>query len=67
MKLFYNEYKGDKNWQQLVANLPWGHNILLIEKIKDKNVRKIYIKATIDNGWSRNILDFQISSNYHKK
>ena len=35
MKLFYNEYKNDENWQQLVANLPWGHNILLIEKIKD--------------------------------
>ena len=35
MKLFYNEYKEDKKWPQLVANLPWGHNILLMEKIKD--------------------------------
>ena len=31
-----------KKWQQLVAKLPWGHNLLLIEKIKDKDIRKIY-------------------------
>lgn len=67
MKLFYKEYADDENLQQLVANLPWGHNILLFEKIKDKNIRKIYAKATIENGWSRNVLDFQISSNYHKR
>ena len=67
MKLFYNEYKNNENWQQVVANLPWGHNLLLIEKIKDKNVREIYVKATIENGWSRNILDFQIKSSYHKR
>ena len=67
MKYFYNEYKDDEKWQQLVANLPWGHNILLMEKIKNKNIREIYAKATIDNGWSRNILDIQIESNYHKR
>lgn len=65
MKKFYIEYKNDEKVQQLVAHLPWGHNILLIEKIKDKNIRQIYINATIENGWSRNILDLQISSNYH--
>jgi len=26
MRLFYEEYKDSENWQQLVANLPWGHN-----------------------------------------
>ena len=67
MRCFYNEYKSNENWQQLVAKLPWGHNILLMEKIKDKNVREIYARATIENGWSRNILDFQISSDYHKR
>lgn len=47
MKKFYNEYKDSKKVQQLVAQLPWGHNILLIEKINDINIRKIYIKAAI--------------------
>lgn len=67
MKKFYLEYKDNEKVQQLVAQLPWGHNILLMEKIKDKNERMIYAKATMENGWSRNILDMQIESNYHKR
>lgn len=67
MKLFYSEYKDDEIWQQVVAKLPWGHNILLIQKIKNKNIRKIYAEAAISNGWSRNILDFQIDTKYHKR
>lgn len=67
MKLFYEEYNEDENWQQLVAKLPWGHNLLLIEKFKDKNIRKIYVEKTIENGWSRNVLAFQIDTEYHKR
>ena len=65
MKLFYEEYRDDENLQQLVANLPWGHNLLLIEKFKDKKIRKLYAQAAIENGWSRNVLAFQISGQYH--
>ena len=67
MKLFYLEYEKDKIWQQLVAKIPWGHNLLLIQKIKDKNIRLIYAKVTIHNGWSRSVLDFQIKTCYHKR
>ena len=65
MKLYYNEYKDEEKLQQLVAKLPWGHNVLLMEKTKDKKIREVYARATIDNGWSRNILGMQIESNYH--
>ncbi len=41
---------------QLVANLPWGHNILLMEKVKDKTVRFWYMQQTIEKGWSRDWL-----------
>ena len=67
MRLFYEEYADDENWQQLVAKLPWGHNLLLIEKIKDKNVRKIYAENAIKNGWSRNVLALQIESKFHQR
>ena len=67
MRLFYEEYRDDKKWQQLVAKLPWGHNLLLIEKIKDKTLRKIYAENTIKNGWSRSILSIQIESEFHKR
>ena len=65
MKRFYKEYKDYTIVPQAVAQLPWGHNILLIEKIKNIDIRKIYIDASIENGWSRNVLELQIESNYH--
>ena len=67
MRAFYEEYSEDEKWQQLVAKLPWGHNLLLMEKIKDKNIRKIYAENTIKNGWSRNVLSIQIESEFHKR
>ncbi len=67
MKLFYEEYKEDEIWQQVAAKLPWWHNMLLIQKIKDKNVRMIYAKAAIENGWSRSTLERQIKYEYHKR
>lgn len=67
MRLFYEEYSDDEKWQQLVAKLPWGHNLLLIEKIKDKDLRKIYAENAIKNGWSRSILSIQIESEFHKR
>lgn len=67
MRLFYEEYKDDEKWQQLVAKLPWGHNLLLIEKIKDKDIRKIYAESAIKNGWSRSVLSIQIESEFHKR
>lgn len=65
MKKFYKAYKKNSNVQQLVAHLPWGHNVILMEKIKDINVRKLYIDACIKNGWSRSVLELQIENGYH--
>lgn len=38
--------------QQLVAQIPWGHNILIITKIKNIIEAIFYIKETIKNNWS---------------
>lgn len=65
MKKFYSEYKDDELVQQLVAQVPWGHNIVLMDKIKDKNIRKIYLQGIIKNGWGREMLIHQIELNYH--
>lgn len=67
MRLFYEEYEDDEKWQQLVAKLPWGHNLLLIEKIKDKKIRQVYAENTIKNGWSRNVLCIQIERKFHER
>ena len=56
MKKFYTEYKDDEVMQQLVAQVPWGHNIVLMDKVKDKEIRKIYLQETINNNWGRTML-----------
>lgn len=65
MKKFYLEYKDYELVQQTVAQVPWGHNIVLMTKIEDINVRKIYAEATIQNGWGRDMLVMQIENDYH--
>lgn len=54
--------------QQLVGQIPWGHNIALLTKVKDHSEREWYARATIENGWSRNVLVHQIESGrYHRQ
>jgi predicted nuclease of restriction endonuclease-like (RecB) superfamily len=37
------------------AKLTWSHNVLLISKVKDLEIRKWYMNETIKNGWSKDI------------
>ncbi|MFN3850252.1 MAG: YhcG family protein [Spirosomataceae bacterium] len=67
MLRFANEYPDISILQQVVAKLPWGHNILLIEKIKDKELRLWYAQKCLENQWGREILDLQIKSNLHQR
>ena len=54
--------------QQAAALLPWFHNCVLIEKVKDHEERMWYIRSAVENGWSRNVLVLQIDSGlYHRK
>jgi predicted nuclease of restriction endonuclease-like (RecB) superfamily len=41
--------------QQAIAQIPWGHNILIFSKSKDIKEALFYIQKTIENGWSRNV------------
>ena len=65
MKTFYNEYKDDEEFVQLVAQLPWKHNITLMQKVKDKEIRKWYMKICLEDGWSDSILVYQIDTNLY--
>ena len=49
--------------EQLVPKLtliPWGHHVLLLKKVKDVNKALFYINKTIENNWSRAVLEYQI-------
>jgi len=52
--------------QQIVAQLPWGHNILLIEKIKELPTRLWYARQALEEGWSRATLSAQIKNRTHE-
>jgi predicted nuclease of restriction endonuclease-like (RecB) superfamily len=51
--------------QQLVAQLPWGHNVVLMQKVKSPDIRLWYMQQTLQNGWSRSVLHLMIESKYH--
>ncbi|MFT3854988.1 MAG: PDDEXK nuclease domain-containing protein [Ilumatobacteraceae bacterium] len=51
--------------QQLVALLPWGHNLQLLAKLDDPELRRWYAAEAIAYGWSRAVLENQIMSQLH--
>jgi predicted nuclease of restriction endonuclease-like (RecB) superfamily len=51
----------------LVRALSWTVNILLIQKVKDLDIRKWYMRACIEQGWGRDILAVMIKSNAHER
>ncbi len=67
MRRFALEYPDIQFVQQVVAQLPWGHNILLIELIPIKKNRIFYIEKAITHGWSRNVMVMHIEIALHTK
>ncbi|MBI3234668.1 MAG: DUF1016 family protein [Bacteroidetes bacterium] len=53
--------------QQLVAQIPWGHIIIIITKVKNVEEAFFYIQKTKENNWSRDILSLQIKSNLFQR
>jgi len=53
--------------QQAAAQLPWFHNCVLLDKVKDATQRLWYIEQAIQNGWSRNVLVIQIESGLFRR
>ncbi len=61
-------------WQQVVAKLetqlfsiPWGHHILIMQKNKSIKDALFYINQTIENNWSRAVLEYQIETKLHTR
>ena len=47
MRRFYSRYSSNEKLRQLVAEIPWGQNLLILTKIKDDKEAEYYLKATI--------------------
>jgi predicted nuclease of restriction endonuclease-like (RecB) superfamily len=68
MRSFAEAYPDFQFVQQVVAQIPWGHNVRIMEYVKAHPAREWYILKVIEHGWSRNVLVHQIETNlYHRK
>ena len=62
MRRFAAEWPDYEIVQQVVAQLPWRTNLVLLEKLDSIEERLWYARKVIENGWSSNVLSLQIKS-----
>ncbi len=72
MRAFYIAYEIVQQpvgqFQELpIFSIPWGHNVILITKLKSNEERMWYAHNVIEYGWSRDILAMQIDTGFHKR
>ena len=53
--------------QTVSAQIPWSHNVAILDKVKDPDQRIWYIQKTAENGWSHNVLIHQIESGLYER
>ena len=52
---------------QLIAAIPWGHNLLILKRIAEPRARLYYLQAAAKLGWSRNVLLNQIKAKAYER
>ena len=62
MRAFAEAWPDAEIVQQAVGQLPWGHNLVLLSKLKSQAQRLRYAQQAIEHGWSRAILEMQIET-----
>jgi predicted nuclease of restriction endonuclease-like (RecB) superfamily len=53
----------EEKTRQFFSQIPWGHHVVILKKVKKLNEAIFYIRETITNNWSRAVLQIQIESN----
>jgi len=61
-----NEEPGE-NLRHLVGQLPWAHNMLLLQKVKSLATRRWYMQQTLEHGWSHSVLGLMVKSKVHQR
>jgi predicted nuclease of restriction endonuclease-like (RecB) superfamily len=67
MRAFAEAWADGEIVQQLVGQIPWGHNIALLAKLKISEERQWYARKVIEHGWSRPVLVHQIESGLYRR
>jgi len=64
MRAFAEAYPDGEFVQAALAQITWYHHLTLLDKVKDPQQRMGYIQETAQNGWSRDVMVYQIESKY---
>lgn len=67
MAKFAMTYPDRQFVQTVSAQIPWSHNVAILDKIKDPDQRIWYISKTAENGWSHSVLIHQIESGLYER
>lgn len=77
IRYWYKFYTTDENGLQavsqidmiekMVKSIPWGHNLRIAYKCKSISEALFYVQKTMDNGWSRNVLEHQIDGGLYDR
>ena len=67
MKGFYEAYQDGEKLAQLVREIGWSHNLVIIQRCKDPLEREFYVRMTRKFGWSKNVLIHQIENQSYEK
>ncbi len=51
MRAFAEAWPEEVIVQQLVAQIPWGNNVRILDHLKDPAEREWYVRATLQHGW----------------
>jgi len=62
MRKFYLEYKNKQKVQPLVAQIPWSHNLIILDKTKSDYEKEYYCRMVLKCNWSKRVLVHQIES-----
>jgi predicted nuclease of restriction endonuclease-like (RecB) superfamily len=66
MRAFAEGWPDDAIVQQAAAQIPWFHNCVILDKVKDPEERLWYARATVEHGWSRAVLVHWIESDLYR-
>ena len=67
MAKFAMTYPDRQFVQTVSAQIPWSHNVAILDKVKDPDQRIWYMKKTAENGWSHSVLIHQIESGLYER
>lgn len=67
MKKFYAEISSDEKVQMASAQIPWSHNMLILDKVKNIDERLWYMQKCVENGWSVDVLEIQIDTKLYER